>query len=47
MVTTRAAGITAAAGTGLARPFLQMRFKHLDSPRVRALGVPLSRFPAL
>jgi hypothetical protein len=31
MATTWAAGVTAAAGTGLTQPFLQMRFRHLNS----------------
>ena len=31
MATTWAAGVTAAAGTGLAQPFLQMLFRHLNS----------------
>ena len=45
--TTRAAGITAAAGTGLARPFLHQLFKLVDSHPMVALGVSLSRLPAL
>ena len=31
MATTWAAGVTAAAGTGLTQPLLQMRFRHLNS----------------
>ena len=46
VATTRAAGITAAAGTGLARPFLHQLSKLVDRMTVHPLGVSLSRLPA-
>ncbi len=36
MITTRAAGITAAAGTRLTQLLLYMRFKHKNSIHLRA-----------
>src|SRR5207249_9433179 len=48
MSTTRAAGITAAAGTRLTRPLLLVLFRHENSVhKVHALGVPPSWFPTL
>src|SRR5207245_10781581 len=48
MSTTRAAGITAAAGTRLTRPLLLVLFRNENSVhKVHALGVPPSWFPTL
>src|SRR5439155_23006504 len=48
MSTTRAAGITAAAGTRLTRPLLLVLFRNENSGhKVSALGVPPSWFPTL
>lgn len=44
MATTWAAGVTAAAGTGLTQPFLQMLFRHLNSLRRRHSEFPYRAF---
>lgn len=44
MATTWAAGVTAAAGTSLTQPFLQMLFKHLNSLLWRHSEFPYHAF---